>query len=129
MPPDVPLPSTPIAQAVAAGLVQPIFSSASRIVTSGHADLYCRDAKLKMLCVIIRRCSAITVRGTELLISIFGHPQWSVLLDGELLAAIALAPRLHDLRRLRRYEFAFYGANQCLGFLETQTNVARRRTL
>jgi hypothetical protein len=52
MPPDVPLLSMPIAQASAGGLVQPIFSSPSRITISEIAALYCRDAKLKMLCAI-----------------------------------------------------------------------------
>jgi len=52
MPSDVPLPSMSIARASAGGLVQSIFSSPSRIATCDQADLYCRDAKLKMLCII-----------------------------------------------------------------------------
>src|SRR5271163_3628802 len=52
MPSDVPLPSMSIARASAGGLVQSIFSSPSRIATCGQVDLYCRHAKLKMLCII-----------------------------------------------------------------------------
>lgn len=44
----------PIARASAGGLVQPIFSSTSRVATCDDTDLYCRDAKLKMLCIISR---------------------------------------------------------------------------
>jgi hypothetical protein len=42
----------PIARALGGGLVQSIFSSPSRITICDHAELYCRDAKLKMLCII-----------------------------------------------------------------------------
>lgn len=52
MPSGVPLPSMPIARASAGGSVQSIFSSTSRIATRDQADPYCRDAKLKMLCII-----------------------------------------------------------------------------
>jgi hypothetical protein len=42
----------PIARAVTGGSVQSIFSSASRITIHDHTGLDCRDAKLKMLCII-----------------------------------------------------------------------------
>jgi hypothetical protein len=46
-------------------------------------------------------------------------------LNIELLAATAPAPRVHDLDRLRRHKFVLNGAHESLGFLQAQTDIAR----
>jgi hypothetical protein len=46
-------------------------------------------------------------------------------LDVQLLAATAPAPRVHDLRRLSRHKFTLNCVDERLGFIQAQTDIAR----